>query len=399
MLRPTLVGALMLASLSACDQIKNLQGVPALARQGDPQACIHPDTMALLDRVIRREESDKPIPPEEIAALPIKVTNTSMTAVEKGVSVTCTSDLSYPGWVTKGFVYRIIPTADGSDFQITWNPRQATAYSSAKYEWEQQKQANPPDTQTAASISPALAGETAQEVVLYNQNGVRLVQDYAEGDVFCTGCRGSRSRRALGVGDVFFQEAWGDYVLLTQDTGNAAGGGTTYVVNLKTLKISDLQTNSGSSPSFEFEAVNGGVVVVVVENGRSRRLQLEAGRAADPSTQIDSRDEPPGDVAGPAPTPHQTRLTQSATWISQPQPSMPERASEEGVSGVVQLQCIVTPEGSLTGCQSLRETPGGYGFAAAAISSATHGARLRPAIADGHAVRSTIRFNVNFAHE
>lgn len=138
MLRPTIVGVLMLASLASCEQIKNMRGVPALVRAGDPQACIHPETTALLDRIIRRGESDDPITTEEIDAIPLSITDTSMTAVEKGVSVTCTSNVAFKQWEAKQYQYRVIPTADGSDFQITWDDRIYNPYDLAKYAWEQE---------------------------------------------------------------------------------------------------------------------------------------------------------------------------------------------------------------------------------------------------------------------
>ena len=139
MLRPTIVGALMLASLASCDHIKNMRGVPALVRAGDPHACIHPETTALLDRIIRRGESDDPITAEEIDAIPLSITNTSMTAVEKGVSVTCTSNVAFKQWEAKQYQYRVIPTADGSDFQITWDDRMYNPYDLAKSAWEKER--------------------------------------------------------------------------------------------------------------------------------------------------------------------------------------------------------------------------------------------------------------------
>lgn len=397
--RPAIYGALLIASMSACDQVKNMQGVPALARKGDPQACIHPDTMTLLERVFRREESTEPVPAEEIAALPITITNTSMTAVENGVSVTCSSDIGLPRRMTKGFTYRIIPTADDTDFQITWNSSQNASYVAAKYDWEQEvKNASPIATADQVPFKTSSEGSD-QEVVLYQRGGVRLTQSYREGDVLCSGCGGASRRRALNVGNVFFEKAHGDFVLLTQNAGNSVPGGTTYAVDLTTMKISDLQTHSGADPHFEFEDRDGGVVVEVTENGRSRRLQLRPPRpTATPREPVApaNAETTTAAPASPSPSPIEPTLTSPATWIVRPRAMMPERAIDAGVNGSVELRCRATAQGRLTNCQTVRETPSGYGLAAAAATGAAITGRLRPAEADGRAVDSTIQFSVQF---
>lgn len=65
----------------------------------------------------------------------------------------------------------------------------------------------------------------------------------------------------------------------------------------------------------------------------------------------------------------------------------PERAMREHVSGKAILTCDVTGEGLLTDCTAVDETPGGYGFDAAALAlSATF--RMNPAMRDGKPVAS-----------
>ena len=246
----------------------------------------------------------------------------------------------------------------------------------------------------------------SSDQTLFERGGLKLVSNNEENDVFCIGCDGSRSRRALRLGLVYFTQAWGDFVLLTQNTGNAAGGGTTYAVNLKTLKINDLQTNSGAGPTFEFQRSDGGVIIEVSESGRKRRLVLVPTTAVPsrPDTELAQSERRPRpdnavtsldrDVARPSAS--QPSTVTPASWISQPQPKMPQRAIEAGVTGAALLQCTVTSNGRLADCEALWESPPRYGLGPAAVAGALSSGRLRPAMSGNDPVPSTIRFHVTF---
>lgn len=247
----------------------------------------------------------------------------------------------------------------------------------------------------------------SSDQTLYERSGLKLVSNNEENDVFCIGCEGSLDRRPLGLGLVYFAKAWGDFVLLTQNTGNAAGGGTTYAVNLKTMKINDLQTNSGAGPTFEFERSDGGVIIEVSQSGRKRRLVLVPATARPQSPETDpapsETSAPRSDDAIPSlnrdvskQSPSQPPTLTPASWISQPKPTMPQRAIDAGVTGAAQLQCTVTTAGRLADCEALWESPPRYGLGPAAVAGALTTGRLRPATSGNEPVPSTIRFRVAF---
>lgn len=248
----------------------------------------------------------------------------------------------------------------------------------------------------------------SSDQTLFERGGLKLVSNNEENDVFCIGCEGSRSRRALRLGLVYFTQAWGDFVLLTQNTGNAAGGGTTYAVNLKTMKINDLQTNSGAGPTFEFERSDGGVIIEVSQSGRKRRLVLVPATASPQRPETDpapsERSSPRSEDAIPSlnhdvsrPSASQPPTFTPASWISQPKPTMPQRAIDAGVTGAALLQCTVTTNGRLADCGALWESPPRYGLGPAAVAGALSSGRLRPAMSGNDPVPSTIRFHVTFA--
>lgn len=85
------------------------------------------------------------------------------------------------------------------------------------------------------------------------------------------------------------------------------------------------------------------------------------------------------------------------TWAQHPMPFYPESAMKDGVSGgEVVLTCVVSTQGSVSDCDVVDETPGGYGFARAAIASAQR-ARATPRIIDGVATEGPITFTIRFA--
>jgi len=83
------------------------------------------------------------------------------------------------------------------------------------------------------------------------------------------------------------------------------------------------------------------------------------------------------------------------SWASQPRPTYPDRALERGLSGSADLSCTVNPNGSVSGCSIVSETPSGAGFGRAALSAA-RSARLSPRSVDGVATGGTVRFTVRF---
>lgn len=63
------------------------------------------------------------------------------------------------------------------------------------------------------------------------------------------------------------------------------------------------------------------------------------------------------------------------SWLRHPRATYPEAALMRGLSGSVDVRCTVNPDGSLTACTVVNETPTGYGFGRAVIA-ATRWARL-----------------------
>lgn len=72
-------------------------------------------------------------------------------------------------------------------------------------------------------------------------------------------------------------------------------------------------------------------------------------------------------------------------WAPRPQESAPpdpsileryypQRARDQGVSGRVVIDCAITPQGALSGCRVISESPRGMGFGEASVRAAT---RLR----------------------
>ncbi len=106
---------------------------------------------------------------------------------------------------------------------------------------------------------------------------------------------------------------------------------------------------------------------------------------------------PPPPPAPPAP-PRPAVIT-NPSWSRQPAGEFPERALSRGVeSGAVELNCLVSPNGSLSDCNVVSESPSGMGFAQAAISGARR-ARLSPRTVDGAATNARVTFTTRFRAE
>lgn len=92
---------------------------------------------------------------------------------------------------------------------------------------------------------------------------------------------------------------------------------------------------------------------------------------------------------------------ENATWATPPNALitsqlMPAFAATIGVSGSVELRCLVLTDGPLHQCQVVEETTPGLGFGAAARLVSTTG-QMRAKRIDGTTVATTIRFRVRFA--
>lgn len=98
-------------------------------------------------------------------------------------------------------------------------------------------------------------------------------------------------------------------------------------------------------------------------------------------------------VAGPSRV--RPPVITNPSWASQLRPTYPDRARERGLSGSADLNCTVNPNGSVSGCSIVSETPAGAGFGRAALAAA-RSARLSPQTVDGVASGGSVRFTVPF---
>ena len=80
-------------------------------------------------------------------------------------------------------------------------------------------------------------------------------------------------------------------------------------------------------------------------------------------------------------------------WLRYPAPTgrdFPRAAQNAGVSGEVALECLAHPNGQVSGCQVIEETPTGYGFGKNAIRVVKRGC-LTPFAEDRGPVSLTVR--------
>jgi hypothetical protein len=117
----------------------------------------------------------------------------------------------------------------------------------------------------------------SDEAAIHEWNGIKVFNSYSHG-LSCEGCDGAPERRPLSLGPSRVEGSHQHYLLLTPDTGNLPGGGTTYALNLKTAAITDLHTLSESYPTFRFVERGDGVYVVATQDGQAREFLLDVKR-------------------------------------------------------------------------------------------------------------------------
>jgi protein TonB len=99
---------------------------------------------------------------------------------------------------------------------------------------------------------------------------------------------------------------------------------------------------------------------------------------------------------GPPPPPPNRWFITNPSWARQPQPEYPAAAIANGVTEArVTLRCLAHPNGALSGCEVIEETPAGHGFAASVIAAANR-ARMSPRTVDGVVQGARVQFTTRF---
>lgn len=115
-----------------------------------------------------------------------------------------------------------------------------------------------------------------------------------------------------------------------------------------------------------------------------------------PVRQDDPR--PPSVVPDPnaPPPPPRPPVIGNPSWARTPAPEYPEAAMAGGVSaGQVTLNCLVSPQGAISDCRIVSETPQGFGFGESAIAAA-HAAQISPRTVDGAADGTRFTFTTRY---
>lgn len=134
-----------------------------------------------------------------------------------------------------------------------------------------------PSAPQSPTTDPAETAGRSDDAAIYEWNNIRVFSSYRDG-LNCEGCDGAPDRRPLGLGPSRVEGSHRNYLLLTPDTGNLPGGGTTYALNLKTAAITDLHTLSESNPTFQFVERDDGFYVVATQDGQAREFLLDVKR-------------------------------------------------------------------------------------------------------------------------
>lgn len=127
----------------------------------------------------------------------------------------------------------------------------------------------------------------------------------------------------------------------------------------------------------------------------------ESGTIVTLSTVVDKpvEDAPPARSAEPEPAPAPA-VIRNPSWARQPNAEQmmrayPDRALSRGVGGSATLNCLVQANGSVAGCEVVRETPAGQGFGRAATSLSRHFG-INPRTVNGTAEGSRVIIDLRF---
>ncbi len=95
------------------------------------------------------------------------------------------------------------------------------------------------------------------------------------------------------------------------------------------------------------------------------------------------------------PSPERPAIT-NPSWARRPLPEFPERAMARRVTeGSASVACSAAPDGTLSHCRIVSETPPGVGFGPSALSAA-RSARLSPESVQDAAPGSEVRFVLRY---
>lgn len=124
----------LLLAAGGCENTIFQSSPQALVIKGDPKACTHPATRALVEQVIRGA-SDRVVSPDEFVSVPITFGTTLMASAEPGVNVTCHTDMVIGENSSTSLIYIVVPSADNDqDIGIQWsNEMENYPYALAKY--------------------------------------------------------------------------------------------------------------------------------------------------------------------------------------------------------------------------------------------------------------------------